>query len=92
MKEYITDNLTLVERRTNNLEGHYSRYLSSSFIDDKHFDDIIKELGGYTYNTCVGKVGNITIFNGFTWISVSDVNSYEECDKWARTVDRMLLK
>lgn len=92
MKEFITNNLTLVERRTNTLEGHYSRYLSANFIDDKNFDDVIKELGGYTYNVLVGKVGDVTIFNGFTWISVHDVSSYEECDKWAKVVDKMLFE
>lgn len=91
MKKFITENLALVERRTTSLENYYSRYLSTNFIDDEHFDNIIKELGGYTYNVCVGKVGDVVIFNGSTWISVHNVSSYEECDKWVKTVDEMLL-
>lgn len=83
MKKKITEGLTVEERRIQEGENHYSKYLPDFFIDDDRFDSAIKQLGGYTYNICVGKIGEITIFNGYTWLSVSGVNSYDDADMWA---------
>lgn len=83
MNMEITEGLTVTERRNQKGENHYSRYLPSFFIDDDCFSSAIKRLGGDTYNVCVGKVGEVTIFNGYTWFSVSNVNSYDDCDMWA---------
>lgn len=92
MKEFITNNFTLVERRIEVENDYYSRYMSACFIDNKRFETIIKNFGGYTYNVCVGKIGNVVIFNGLTWISVHDTNSYDENDEWAKKFDKMFLK
>ena len=87
MNMKITEGLTVTERRNQKGENHYSRYLPSFFIDDDCFSSAIKRLGGDTYNVCVGKVGEVTIFNGYTWFSVSNVNSYDDCDMWAERVE-----
>lgn len=92
MKQPITDHLTLIERRNNSIEKFYSRYVQRYFIDTDVFDAVIKELGGYTYNFSVGKIGDITIFSGYTWLSVHGVDSYEDGDMWAKKFEEAFFK
>lgn len=88
MKRSITENLTLIER---SVHGKYSKYIPSYFISTNLFEAAIKRLGGYIYNMSVGKIGEVTIFNGFTWISVSGVDSYDEADAWAKKLEETIF-
>lgn len=92
MKEPITKTLTKIEQRSNNVEGHYAHYKPDYFITDEQFKAAVEKLGGYVYNTCVGKVGDVTLFSGYTWMAVWDVNTYEECDQWAKKLDELLAQ
>lgn len=87
--EAITKNFTLLER--NPRAGFYSRYSSGKRIEDKNFAEAIKKLGGYIYNTCVGKIGDVVIFNGFTWVSVHDVDSFGTADSWLKKLEGVLF-
>lgn len=92
MKQPITNYLTLIERRNNPIEKFYSRYVLRYFIDTDVFTAVIKKLGGYTYNLSVGKIGNVTIFSGYTWLSVSEVDSYEDVDMWAKKFEEAFFE
>lgn len=92
MNQRLTDHLTVIEKRSNQIEKFYSRYVLDYFVDTDTFNAIIKDFGGYTYNMCVGKIGEITIFNGHTWFSVSKVNSYEDGDMWAKRFEEAFFK
>ena len=92
MKQPITNYLTLIERRNNPIEKFYSRYVLRYFIDTDVFTAVIKKLGGYTYNLSVGKIGNVTIFSGYTWLSVSEVDSYEDGDMWAKKFEEAFFE
>lgn len=92
MNQPITNHLTLIERRNNPIEKFYSRYVLRYFIDTDAFDAVIKELGGYTYNLSVGKIGDVTIFSGYTWLAVHDVDSYEDGDMWAKKFEKAFFK
>lgn len=83
MNKKITEDLTVEERRILKKENLYSRYSTAFFIDDDRFESAIKRLGGDTCNICVGKIGEATFFNGYTWFSVSGVSSYDDDDMWA---------
>lgn len=92
MNKSITKHLNLIERRSNYLEHHYSRYIPDYFIDTKTFSAVIEEFGGYTYNLSVGRIDDITIFSGYTWFSVHGVDSYEDGDMWAKKFEEAFLK
>lgn len=92
MKQSITNHLTLIERRNNPIEKFYSRYVLRYFIDTDVFDAVIKNFGGYTYNLSVGKIGDVTIFNGHTWLAVHDVDSYEDGDMLVKKFEEAFLK
>lgn len=85
MKHFV-----LIERNPH--AGYYSRYSSSEIIHDNEFRIAIEKLGGYVYNTAVGKIGDIVIFNGYTWISVHEVDSYEQGDAWAQKLENALYQ
>lgn len=67
-------------------------YIPNFFIDNKPFKAAIEKLGGYVYNVSVGRVGSVTIFNGLTWLSVYDVETYEDCDMWAEKVEKAIYE
>ncbi len=94
MKTKVTDNSTLIEQRINQYpheeKTYFSRYKSSSFIPDDIFAKAIQSMGGYTYNTCVGVVGSIKVFNGYTWTSVES-NSYAKNDEVLKQLERKLI-
>lgn len=74
MKKQVTDVFTLVEQRDEHYPGEmeqkFSKYGSRVYIDDSEFHEAMKKLGGYHYNVCVGRLGDMTIFNGGTWIGI----------------------
>lgn len=86
LEEKISEDLSLIERRLLGGKDYYSRYRYSlnNIVGDDPFRVAIEKLGGYVYNVCVGKIGDVIIFNGFTWVSVHGTQSYEDGDEWAR--------
>lgn len=92
MNKNISDGLSVAERCIWRNESFYTKYTPTFFIDNEHFAAAMKRLGGYVYNTSVGKVGTVIIFNGYTWLSVHDVPSYEDCDMWAKKVEMEIYK
>ena len=83
-------NLTPTERRK---EGnrYYSRYMLARYVDNGRFTKTIHSLGGYVYNTHVGKIGEATIFNGGTWLSVKNSESYKDNDEWAKRFEQAFV-
>lgn len=84
MKEKVTEHMTLIEQRRQQYPGEemawYSRYMSNVYVPDDGFKKAIELMGGYIYNTVVGKIGSIIVFNGFTWVSVTS-DSFKENDE-----------
>lgn len=90
LEEKNSENLSLIERRILGEKDYYSRYRFNSLVQDDPFRIAIEKLGGYVYNVCVGKIGDVIIFNGYTWMSVHGVKSYEDGDNWAKKVIEFL--
>lgn len=84
LEERISEDLSLIERMIFRENDYYSRYRLKNIVEDDPFRVAIEKLGGYVYNVCVGKIGDVIIFNGFTWVSVHGTQSYEDGDEWAR--------
>lgn len=74
-------NLKLTEQLIRFDGQAYERYDSDLCIETDVFNKIIQSMGGYIYNTCVGKLGDALIFNGFRWISVT-AKSFGDCKNY----------
>ena len=72
--------------------GHYMRFEMDRFLDAQSFQAIIRSFGGYIDNVLVGRIGDVTIFNGFTWFSVSGTDSFETSEAWARRFHAAILR
>lgn len=93
----MTKNFTAIEWIDNyfgskrcHVRYRYRKKAEDDFITDEDFARVINEFGGYVYNLCVGVVGDVEIFNGYTWISVTMAGTYQDCDKWVKKLEKML--
>lgn len=89
----ITDNFDIKERRIEQYPGekksNHTYYKSKKLIEDTEFKQAVNQLGGKVYNVCVCKLGDITLFNGCTWVGIN-APSYEECDEWLKKLEKEL--
>lgn len=80
-----------IERYPGEDEQHYSRYKAAHLIEDDIFNKVIKSMGGYVYNLCVGVVGKYKIFNGITWVGIHS-DSYDKNDELISQFEAILLE
>ena len=82
------------ESRIENYGDHVEyrmNYTLDTLLEDDVFKNIIESLGGYVYNVSVGKIGDVIIFNGITWLSVKTRKSFASSKAWARKFKVKLL-
>lgn len=77
MFESIIENVHLFNGR------FQTRWTTKPSIDDAIFNTAIASLGGYVYNVCCGVIGDISIFNGITWIGIGNNESLDVNLEWA---------
>lgn len=66
--------------------------LSSYFIGDEPFKATIEQIGGHVDNANIGKIDDVTIFNGCVWISVCNVYDCKDCDLWTQRLEQEFFK
>lgn len=84
--------MTIIEERRWFVDEFYTRVKTKEPINNDTFQHAISALGGYVYNVCVGIMGDVSIFNGVTWMSAGNKQSYELNHEWLKRFEKMYKK